>query len=93
MTNILYHIFRKLSIFRTKANKKETSKKNASMKGGEIMRAIDILFNEIDKINSQIKLEENMHQKVFLAFKMGKIVEIIDEIEKLRIQIGDDKWI
>ena len=63
------------------------------MKGGEIMRAIDILFNEIDKINSQIKLEENMHQKVFLAFKMGKIVEIIDEIEKLRIQIGDDKWI
>ena len=57
------------------------------------MRAIDILFNEIDKINTEIKQEENMHQKVFLAFQMGKIIEIINEIEKMRIQIVDDKWV
>ena len=57
------------------------------------MRAIDILFDEIDKINSEIKLEENKHKKIFLAFKIGKIVEIIQKIEELRIQSGDDKCI
>ena len=66
---------------------------NASVKGGEIMRAIDILFDEIDKINSEIKKEKDMNAKIFLAFKLGKVVEIINKIEKMRIQIVDDKWI
>ena len=57
------------------------------------MRAIDILFNEIDKINTEIKKEEDMNAKIFLAFKLGKVVEIINEIEKARIQIVSDKWI
>lgn len=56
------------------------------------MRAIDILFDEIDKLNSQIKAEENMHRKIFLAIKIGKIVEIINEIEEMRMQSGDEKW-
>ena len=56
------------------------------MKGGEIMRAIDILFNEIDKINSQIKLEEVTLKKVLLALKIRKIVDIIEDMEELRLE-------
>ena len=57
------------------------------------MRAIDILFSEIDKINSEIKLEKDKHRKVFLVFKIGKIVEIIQKIEELRIQSGADECV
>ena len=57
------------------------------------MRAIDILFNEIDKINSEIKSEDNVCRKVFLAFKIGKIVEIIKGMEELRMQSGDTECI
>ncbi len=48
------------------------------------MRAIDILFNEIDKINSQIKLEDETYSKVLLAFEIGKIVEVIRGMEELK---------
>ncbi len=57
------------------------------------MRAIDILFDKIDKINSQIKIEKNMQDKISLAFQIGNIVEIIKEIEKIRIQTVNDEWI
>ena len=57
------------------------------------MRAIDILFDEIDKINSLIKTKKNMQDKISLAFQIGNIVEIIKEIEKMRIQTASDKWI
>ena len=50
------------------------------------MRAIDILFNEIDKINSQIKLEEVTLKKVLLALKIRKIVDIIEDMEELRLE-------
>ena len=50
------------------------------------MRAIDILFNEIDKINSQIKLEEVTFKKVLLALKIRKIVDIIEDMEELRLE-------
>lgn len=50
----------------------------------ENKRAIDILFDEIDSINSQIKSEEKTHKKVLLAFKIKKIVNIIDEIDKIK---------
>ncbi len=49
------------------------------------MRAIDILFDEIDKLNSQIKLEENTCDRVVLAFEIGKIVEIIRGMEELKL--------
>ena len=58
------------------------------MKGGEIMRAIDILFNEIDKINSQIKLEEVTYKKVLLALKIRKIVDIIEDMDRLQMDKG-----
>ena len=58
------------------------------MKGGEKMRAIDILLNEIDKINSQIKLEEATYKKVLLALKIRKIVNIIEDMDKLQIEKG-----
>ena len=48
------------------------------------MRAIDILFDEIDKINSQIKEEKDMNNKVILAFEISKIVEIIRGMEELQ---------
>lgn len=57
------------------------------------MRAIDILFDEIDKLNAQIKIEENVQKKVFLAFQISKVIEIINEIEKFRIQITNDRWL
>ena len=56
------------------------------MKGGEIMRAIDILFNEINKINSEIKFEEVTFKKVLLALKIRKIVDIIEDMEELRLE-------
>ena len=57
------------------------------------MRAIDILFDEIDKINSEIKVEENMYKKLSMALRIKKIVEIIYSIEELRMQNGDNVWI
>ena len=58
------------------------------MKGGEIMRAIDILFNEIDKINSEIKSEETTFKKVLLALKIRKIVDIIEDMDRLQMDDG-----
>ena len=52
------------------------------------MRAIDIMFNEIDKINSQIKLEEVTFKKVLLALKIRKIVDIIEDMDRLQIEAG-----
>lgn len=54
------------------------------------MRAIDILFNEIDKINDQIKLEELTFKKVLLAFKIRKIVDIIEDMDRLQMDDGYD---
>lgn len=76
--------------------KKRHSFLNASVKliKGEInMRAIDTLFDEIDKINSQIKIENKMQDKLFLIHQIRKIIEIIDSIEELRIQRGDNDCI
>lgn len=52
------------------------------------MKAIDIMFEEIDKINSQIKLEELTYKKVLLALKIRKIVDIIEEMDRLQIDDG-----
>ncbi len=57
------------------------------------MRAIDILFDEIDKLNSKLKKEDDMGKKIVLAFQIGKIVEIIGGIEALRIQSGNNERI
>ena len=62
-------------------------------KVGEKMKAIDILFNEIDRINTQIKNEEDMDRKVAFAFQISKIVEIISDVEALRIQSGNTECI
>lgn len=51
------------------------------------MKAIDILFYEIDKINSQIKKEEDTDKKVTLALNIRKIVDIIEDIEELRLEV------
>ena len=48
------------------------------------IRAIDIYFNEIDKINSEIKLEKDTYTKVLLAFEIGKIVKVIREMEEFK---------
>ena len=48
------------------------------------MRAIDILFNEIDKLNTEIKSEELTFKKVLLAFKIRKIVDIIEDMDRLQ---------
>lgn len=61
---------------------------NDSVKGGEIMRAIDILFDEIDKINSEIKSEETTFKKVLLALKIRKIVNIIEDMDRLQMDDG-----
>lgn len=52
------------------------------------MRAIDILFNEIDRINSQIKLEESTYKKVLLALRIRKIINIIEEMDRLQMGNG-----
>ena len=73
-----------LKRFNRKIKNKKTFDMNVPMKGGEIMRAIDILFDEIDKINSQIKIEDDTYARVVLAFEIGKIVEIIRGMEELK---------
>ena len=52
------------------------------------MKAIDILFNEIDKINSQIKLEKETYKKVILALKIREIINIVEDIDRLQIPDG-----
>ena len=52
------------------------------------MRAIDILFNEIDKLNSQIKLEEKTYKKILLAMKIRKIIDIIEDMDRLQVDNG-----
>ena len=52
------------------------------------MRAKDILFDEIDKLNSQIKLEEATFKRVLFALKMRKIIDIIEDMDKLQIDDG-----
>ena len=52
------------------------------------MKAIDIMFDEIDKINSQIKSEEYTYKKVLLALKIRKIVDIIEDMDELQIEDG-----
>ena len=54
------------------------------------MRAIDILFNEIDKINSEIKLEKATFKKVLLALRIRKIVDIIEDMDKLQSHNGNE---
>lgn len=49
------------------------------------MRAIDILFNEIDKLNAQIKTEKVTYKRVLLALKIRKIIDIIEEMDRLQI--------
>ena len=51
------------------------------------MKAIDILFNEIDEINSQIKIEEDTDKKVTLALNIRKIVDIFEGLEELRLEV------
>lgn len=51
-----------------------------------MMKAIDILFNEIDKINSQIKNEKDTNKKVTLALNIRKIVDIIEDMEELKLE-------
>lgn len=58
-----------------------------------MMKAIDIMFDEIDKINSQIKQENTMQDKFLLLHQIRKVIEIIDSIEELRILSGNSEHI
>lgn len=53
------------------------------------MKVIDILLNKIDELNSRIKNEDEMTNKLHLVFQIEKIIEIIRSVEALRIQSGD----
>ena len=55
-----------MSIFRIerKRIKKRHPKGRLCERWCVIIKAIDILFNEIDKINSQIKLEKDTYKRV-----------------------------
>ncbi len=53
------------------------------------MKAIDILLNKIDELNSKIKNEDEMINKLHLVFQIEKIISIIKSVEELRIQSGD----
>ena len=57
------------------------------------MRAIDVLFTKIDELNSNIKLESEIHNKIMLALQIKKIVEIITHIEELKVQCGDGEYV
>ncbi len=48
------------------------------------MKAVEILLNEIDKLNSKIKLEEDIDKKVLLAFEIEQVIKIIGEIQVLK---------
>lgn len=53
------------------------------------MKAMDILLNKIDELNSRIKNEDEMTNKLHLVFQIEKIIQIIRSVEELRIQSGD----
>lgn len=75
-----------MSIFRIerKRIKKRHPKGRLCERWCVIIKAIDVLFYEIDKINSQIKLEKDTYKRVLLAFEIEKIVGIIRGLEELQ---------
>ena len=57
------------------------------------MKAIDILFKKLDELNSKIKNETETPNKLILLFQIEKTIDIIKNIEELRIKCGDEKCI
>ena len=44
------------------------------------MKAIEILFDEIDKLNTQIKESTNIYQKTLILHKLTQAAEVIYKI-------------
>lgn len=56
------------------------------------MKAIEILFNRIDELNTQIKEEHDIDNKVLIACEIQKTVEIIWSMHELKNQIYLKHW-
>lgn len=63
------------------------------MKGFYKMKAIEILINKIDELNSKIKLENDIDSKVLLALEIKKIIEIIASMQELKNQTYLNPWL
>lgn len=48
------------------------------------MKAIDILFKEIDKLNKLMQEEENIDKKYHCCVEMKKIISTIETIVEIR---------
>lgn len=46
------------------------------------MKAIEIMFDQIDALNTQIKGSEDIDEKIILALKIGDISKIIGDLER-----------
>lgn len=57
------------------------------------MKAIEILINKIDELNSKIKLENDIDSKVLLALEIKKIIEIIASMQELKNQTYLNPWL
>lgn len=53
------------------------------------MKAIEILFNEIDKINTELKNEKEISDKLHCVAKIKKIISAIDAIAEIK---NDRRW-
>ena len=50
------------------------------------MKAIEIMFNEIDKLNEEIKSETNIHKKISKAFEISQVIRVIKEMKNLQLE-------
>lgn len=49
------------------------------------MKAMEILFDRIDELNAEIKLESDMCQKFIKALEVEQIIKAMKELENLRV--------
>ena len=50
------------------------------------MKAIEIMFNEIDRLNEEIKSESNISQKISKALEINQVIRIIKEMKNLQLE-------
>lgn len=59
------------------------------------MKAIEILFEKIDELNTELKQCKTIHEKVCKAYKIKSISQLIEDIYELADNNGysDDDYI
>lgn len=50
------------------------------------MKAIEIMFNEIDRLNEEIKSESDISRKILKALEINQVIKVIKEMKNLQLE-------